>query len=325
MSRIICKYLVDVVLILLTIISFLRCQSPLSKEEKLRFKQAIIEKDTDYIKRILDRKININSERTFSYVPLHIAVSTNDIDIIKLFLEYGADINAVNGVEENCLFRTYDIEVVKFLIKNGANVNQKNYLGLIPLNHFLWYLDLVKIYVENGSNINNIDEFGWPLLFHALMDDNIEIVKYLIEKGINVKVKDKQGMNALIFHSFNGYNTRIVDVLLENGIDINAESDSGVNALIESVLPPLKFKKNKFKKKYAYITHLIQKGIDVNHQDKLGNTALHYAVLREKPVELIALLLKHGSQKDIRNNEGKTPLDIAIEKGNSRIIMMLKR
>ncbi|KAH9473908.1 hypothetical protein MJO28_000259 [Puccinia striiformis f. sp. tritici] len=54
-------------------------------------------------------------------------------------------------------------------------------------------------------------------------------------------------------------------------------------------------------------------GYDINYQDNTGNTALHYAIMRQSP-HVMELILEHeGADVDLRNKEGKTPLLCAIE------------
>ena len=47
---------------------------------------------------------------------------------------------------------------------------------------------------------------------------------------------------------------------------------------------------------------------DVNHANKIGNTALHLAVAQKNAVNC-ALLLDHGANPNIANADGQTPLD----------------
>ncbi|PLW26512.1 hypothetical protein PCANC_19584 [Puccinia coronata f. sp. avenae] len=55
-----------------------------------------------------------------------------------------------------------------------------------------------------------------------------------------------------------------------------------------------------------------QGGYDINYQDSLGNTALHYAVMRTSP-HVMELILEHdGADVDLRNKEGQTPLLCAV-------------
>lgn len=313
-----------IVVIVLSII-FLGCKNKITNEEIEHFRKAIENNEVDYINKIIDSGLDINDKRIFGYIPLFEAVKKNNIYLIELFLNHNADINIIDEFNENCLFKTHNIDVIKYLIDKGANVNQEDNFGNIPLSYCLWNLHLAKLYIDNGSDINKCNKGGDPLLFIALWEGKKNVIDYLLNRShLRINVKNKKGENALIWYSYFGYDIDIFEKLLSKGLNINIDSDNGVNALIASIIFSDRFKLNVLKKNYFYITHILQRGIDVNHQDKLGNTALHYAVIRERPAELVALLLKYGARKDIRNKEGKTPLDIAIEKGNSRIIDMLK-
>jgi ankyrin repeat protein len=53
-----------------------------------------------------------------------------------------------------------------------------------------------------------------------------------------------------------------------------------------------------------------------------GNTALHFAVLRND-VDMVKTLLDLGADKNIKNSIGKTPLDRARNKGFSDISNLL--
>ena len=50
----------------------------------------------------------------------------------------------------------------------------------------------------------------------------------------------------------------------------------------------------------------MEKGVNVNLQNKQGNTALHYALSR-KNFEMADLLKKYGAHEDIINKKGFSP------------------
>ena len=52
--------------------------------------------------------------------------------------------------------------------------------------------------------------------------------------------------------------------------------------------------------------------IDVNAKDEYGNTALHFAVMRND-VKLMKYLLKHGARIDVKNTFGESPMSLAVE------------
>ena len=71
--------------------------------------------------------------------------------------------------------------------------------------------------------------------------------------------------------------------------------------------------------------------IDVLYQDRAGNTALHHAVLSSCHVDIISALVEHLNRdpdrravlQSIKNMDGKTPLDLASDKHDQRIVALL--
>ncbi|MEZ4853196.1 ankyrin repeat domain-containing protein [Flavobacterium sp.] len=55
----------------------------------------------------------------------------------------------------------------------------------------------------------------------------------------------------------------------------------------------------------------IQNGVDVNHKNKLHETALHYAISQNK-LDVVEKLLENGADANIPSKQGKTPYYLAI-------------
>jgi ankyrin repeat protein len=83
------------------------------------------------------RPSDINQQsQTMKNTPLHIASSNGDIEIVKLLIENGADVNKQNKDGTTALYiasQRGDIEIVKLLIQNGADVNKQNKDGKTAL------------------------------------------------------------------------------------------------------------------------------------------------------------------------------------------------
>jgi len=60
---------------------------------------------------------------------------------------------------------------------------------------------------------------------------------------------------------------------------------------------------------------LVLRGADVNKADRRGNTALHHAIINENH-EAIHSLIKNGSDPNLKNNYGFSPLDKASNNPN---------
>ncbi|AYP74271.1 ankyrin repeat protein [Fowlpox virus] len=68
---------------------------------------------------------------------------------------------------------------------------------------------------------------------------------------------------------------------------------------------------------------LIEKGIDINIKDDLGNTALHYACDYVKGLNIVKKLLSYGADTNIENDLGTTPLACAVNTSNEILVNIL--
>ena len=65
------------------------------------------------------------------------------------------------------------------------------------------------------------------------------------------------------------------------------------------------------KNRPGLVKHLLNKGADVNRQDRYNkSTALHYAA-QDNNTEVARLLLDNGADINLKNDFNQTPLDVA--------------
>ncbi|PJJ07912.1 ankyrin repeat protein [Flavobacterium sp. 1] len=69
--------------------------------------------------------------------PLGFAISKGDLETVKKFVEYGADINELsNGMTPLMIAARYNkVEIIKYLLSKGANVNKKDENGFTALKY----------------------------------------------------------------------------------------------------------------------------------------------------------------------------------------------
>lgn len=119
-----------------------------------------------------------------------------------------------------------------------------------------------------------------------------------VRKGINLgaDIEARLRGSTPLYDAARKGNLEILYLLIERGADVNAVSHGETPLLKVVALNNLKFAKA-----------LIDKGAKVKVADEhLGNTPLHYAVMRKNP-EMISLLLSRGADMYAENHKGDTP------------------
>jgi ankyrin repeat protein len=240
------------------------------------------------------------------------AAKIRNIDILKLLVEKGANVNAKDkkgGTPLHDAARFNTLEVVKFLVEKGAVVNAETAHKYTPLYMSVMntYDDSIAPYlIEKGADVNIQNADGFTPLIQAI-SFNPEIVKLLIEKGADVNVTDRH-KNSPIHHALNaaitsGQYTRmfeILKILVEKGGDINAKDNVGFTPLMIAA-----------KMVYGAIAvYLIEKGANVNDATITGQTPLMLAVEHNR-IENVKTLLEKGADKSLKMSDGKTALDFA--------------
>ena len=75
-------------------------------------------------------------------------------------------------------------------------------------------MKVVKYLLEKGGDVKAKDRYKETALIKAAFLGNLEVVKYLVEKGADVEAKDKYGRTALMNAAKNGKLEDLCMVLL---------------------------------------------------------------------------------------------------------------
>ena len=139
-------------------------------------------KDVRWIQYFIENGNYINefNEHYYNYTPLHISALNSNIEIAKMLIENGADINsnAKNNLQPiHVAALNNNLELIKLLIKNGANINAKDQFNRSPLHlaTFKKNCEIIDYLLNNGADYYETLKFGnnFPVYYNSF-----EIAKY---------------------------------------------------------------------------------------------------------------------------------------------------
>ncbi|KAK3984418.1 hypothetical protein QBC44DRAFT_301381 [Cladorrhinum sp. PSN332] len=170
----------------------------------------------------------------------------------------------------------------------------------------------LKWWLRKNGRVNSADKYGRTPLTYAVWSGSMAVVELLIKAGIKVDSKDEIGGTPLSYAVCNGHKA-IVELLLKKGTKVDS---------VDEISKELLFSAAK-KGDEAVVELLVGTGkVDINTQDSIGATALHW-VAREGHKEVISLLLKSAANVEVEDRSGGTPLAWAIEGGFETSIQVL--
>uniref|UniRef100_A0A4W3JGN8 Inversin n=1 Tax=Callorhinchus milii TaxID=7868 RepID=A0A4W3JGN8_CALMI len=158
----------------------------------------------------LKSDIDINISDKYGGTALHAAALSGHVSTVKLLLEYGAQVDALDVMKHTPLFRACEMghrEVIQTLIKGGARVDLVDQDGHSPLH---WAAlggnaDVCQILIQNQINPNVQDYAGRTPLQCAAYGGYINCMAVLMENKADPNIQDKEGRTALHWSCNNGY------------------------------------------------------------------------------------------------------------------------
>lgn len=275
---------------------------------------------------------------------LHIAASQGNLRFIKMLLGYGIDVNESDELGRSALVYAINgnkLEAIKYLLANGASAMQQDMYGQTPL-HFAVQtknVDCIRILQATGANSMTKDTYGTtplslamnqsqtmvatligkdrslqnsdgesPLHIAVIENANLEKLNFLLSVGFQINKRDKNG-NTPLHLAVQLKRSEMIPMLLSNNANVFISNNIGVSPLSFVLTERTEYLKN-------FSSSLR------NKSDAMGDTILHYAA-RFATAEIVQQLLNDAHNRDAKNLEGQTPLDMAKRWGKKEIVNLL--
>ncbi len=259
-----------------------------------------------YMEHFSKYDIDLNAVNKERKTALNLAIKSNSVEIVENLISLGVNVSAKTKDKPPIVMALDKEEILKALLESGANPNVKMELEFTPLLRVAGKGDITiaKILLKYGADLHYEAKSFGTALHVAAQNGKLEVVKFLLEEGLNANSMTCCGNNVTPLHRVAEYenpNTiKIIDLLLKWGGDINAGGAAGRSPLIYAR-----------HRKPEVIEHLIAKGADVNYRDKQNMTALTWFINRKNPA--MEVLVKHGARLNLKYGQDRKALSILKE------------
>lgn len=174
-------------------------------------------------------------------------------------------------------------------------------------------LTLVRLLIEYGANTTITDRNGNNLLHIAAQNNANSVLEFLIgTRGMDLDARNENSQTLLEYYVINN-DTYLVKRLVKNGADTSIKSSTGMGLLQLAVT-------NNADNMVDYLIGM--DGMDLDEPGENGRTLLHDAAL-ENNLDLIEQLLSNGAHKNALDNNKNTVLHIAAKHGSEQMVSYL--
>src|SRR3984893_11252161 len=258
-----------------------------------------------------------------NWTPLMYAAREGSVDATRVLAEAGADLNLTDSEGTTALVRAignWHYDVAGVLLDKGAHPNLPDMAGMPALYA-----------VADRNTLGEI--YGRPARKLSDTLDAVALTNKLLAQGANPNARLKTptvqknhtpgdgslGAGATpLMRAAKGGDYAVMRALLDGGADAALTQRNGATALM--LAAGLGRGAGAFQKDVGTEADLleavklcVEHGVDVNAVNATGETALHFAV--QSGDSLVKYLAQKGALLDVKDKQGRTPLDVALRVG----------
>ncbi|KAJ8674914.1 hypothetical protein QAD02_010700 [Eretmocerus hayati] len=334
----------------------------IDKEGRSPMMLAAISCNSDYrvfVEKMIDAGTAVDKSDSQGRTSLHYAAYHGKTDVVQILLKAGASPDTVDAEGATILHHAClrgDQEIVTMLLSSGALLSDVDIYGHNALMHAVrsGNVKLVRQLIDEGMDVNYVIEsdprsnpelrsnLNRTVLHHAVVDDNVSMMEFLLENGADPNRFNDFGESIISFtlkikpahiHSLlklllkhgadmytGGFNNPVspfeyflsnnkvseVRILLEQGLDLvryTPQTPDDFSPLHQAILCSATGDAKMLKLLLQYNTR--------------GLFNLDHLILKRSGSACVKLLIESGADLEYVDSKGRTPLELAAEKAIS--------
>ena len=289
--------------------------------------------DIQGVQDLLELGSDVNAKDDYTWTSLHLAAWNGNLEVAKLLVQHGAEIDAKTNYTGIGIFVDFDetmndltqglnqstplhfaarnghLEIVKLLIQHGANLTATNVYYDNDWKHTpadlaaqKGHFEVVDFLLQTEWTNNGLPGYLriLPSLSIAACFGYLEILDLMLQNGYDVNIESQYNHETPLHIAAQSEKFEIAKFLLQNNADANAKTGYDLTPLHQVALNG----------DFEIAELLLQNGAEVDAKSKDKETPLHTASDMAYP-KVVEVLLKYGARKDLKDSSGKTPLDLA--------------
>jgi uncharacterized protein len=281
----------------------------------------------DIVARLLQTDVKVDHVNELGWTALHEAIilgtgNPRYVETVRLLVAAGADVDLPSrrdGVRPLQHARSKGFEEIAATLRKADRAKRLDRPGatarLLDAAR-RGNPDMAAVALRAGARLEARDHDRRTPMLLAAIRDHVDVARLLVHLGADPDALDDRHDSAWLVTGVTG-SVRMAETLLPAHPDLALTNRYGGTSLIPA----------SERGHVHYVRRVVNTGIDVNHVNNLGWTALLEAVILgdgSRPYQrIVRILLDAGADPTIADSEGVTPLQHAQSRRHNEIARML--